>query len=188
VVLVNRDGESGASLARDRLDAHLQALAQCLDAPLPGDASDEHQRWSLYQKAICSEACHPRLLAAIFLDPDDVLVAAVVTQMMEWVDVPRREQWIELARNERDRQYASRRAREVDILRIQGAVPELTRETMSAWTDWLQIRLAETSMAVRTLDHLAQYGRTRKDPADGCETSGHCLTPGTLINTRTHPR
>ncbi|MBM0228999.1 MULTISPECIES: hypothetical protein [Micromonospora] len=102
------------------------------------------------------------MLAAVFLDPDDVLVAAVVAQMMEWVDVEHREQWIGLARNESDRQYASRRAREVDILRIQGAVPKLTRETLSAWTDSLQIRLAETSMAVRTLDHLAQYGRTKR--------------------------
>ncbi|MEU1689047.1 hypothetical protein [Micromonospora sp. NPDC005707] len=159
---VNPAGESDASQASDRLDPHLQALAQCLDVPLPEDASDEHQRWSLYQRAIGGEACHPRLLAAVFLDPGDLLVAAVVTQMMEWVEVPHREQWIELARNESDRQYASRRAREVDILRIQGAVPELTRETLSAWTDWLQIRLAETSMAVRTLDHLAKYGRTKR--------------------------
>jgi hypothetical protein len=162
VVPVNRDGKGDASLAGDRLETHLQTIAQFLDVPPPEDASDEHQRWSLYQKAICCEACHPQLLAAVFRDPDDVLVAAVVTQMMERVDVSRREQWIELARNESNRRYATRRAREVDILRIQGAVPELTSETLSAWTDWLQIRLAETSTVVRTLDHLAQYGRTKR--------------------------
>ncbi|MFI7431902.1 hypothetical protein ACIBPB_33570 [Micromonospora sp. NPDC049836] len=162
MVSVNRDGDSEASPTGDRLDAHLQALAQCLDIAPPADDSDEHQRWPLYQRAICDVACHPSLLAALFLDPDDVLVAAVVTQMMEWVEVPQREQWIGLARNESDRQYACRRAREVDILRVQGAVPELTRETLSTWTDWLQIRLAETSTAVRTLDHLARFGRTKR--------------------------
>jgi hypothetical protein len=164
VVPVNRDGKGDVSPAGDRLEAHLQTLAHCLDVPPPEDASDEHQRWSLYQRAICCEACHPQLLAAVFSDPDDVLVAAVVTHTVECVDVPRREQWIELARNERDRRYASRRAREVDILRIQGAVPELTRDTLPAWTDWLQIRLAETSTVVRTLDHLAQYGSTMRFP------------------------
>ncbi|WP_089014133.1 hypothetical protein [Micromonospora inositola] len=96
------------------------------------------------------------------MDQDDALVAAVVVQMVEWVDAPHRERWIGLARSERDRQYAYRRAREVDILRPQGAVSELSEETLSGWTDWLQIMLAETSTVVRTLEQLAQYGRTKR--------------------------
>jgi hypothetical protein len=91
-----------------------------------------------------------------------VLVAAVVTQMMEWVEAPQREQWIAAARTERDRQYASRRAREVDILRIHGAIPNLDRALLADWTDWLQIRLAETSTVLGVLDQLTQHGRTKR--------------------------
>ncbi|MEU7909141.1 hypothetical protein [Actinoplanes sp. NPDC049118] len=142
--------------------APLADLARCLDVPVPEDTDDEHQRWTLYQRAIGCEACHPQLLAAVLLDPDDVLVAAVVTQMMEWVEAPGRERWIASVRTEKDRRYASRRAGEVDILRLQGAIPNLDRELLATWTDWLQIRLAETTTVVGTLDQLARHGRTKR--------------------------
>jgi hypothetical protein len=146
---MHRDREIKSSPAGDSLTS-LRLLAGCLDVPPPDDDSDEHQRWPHYQRAIPVETCHLLLHAAVSVDQNDALVAAVVVQMVERVDAPHRERWIGLARNERDRQYAYRRAREVDILRSQGAVSELSEETLSGWTDWLQIRLAEISTVVRT--------------------------------------
>ncbi|MET8153988.1 hypothetical protein ACIBSW_07390 [Actinoplanes sp. NPDC049668] len=137
-------------------------LAECLGTPPPEDPGDEHQRWALYRRAISREACHPPLLAALHADPDDGLVASVVIQMMEWVEASQREPWIASVRTDRDRRYATRRGREVDILRIHGAVPDLGQASVTGWTDWLQIRLAEISTVAPVLDLLALHGRTKR--------------------------
>jgi hypothetical protein len=153
---------TGALLTNDGLETALRSLAECVGEPLPDDVGDGHQRWALYRQAVSVKACHPQLLVALSLDPDDALVAGVVIRVMEENDELDCEPWINLMRSEKGRQYASRRAQEIEILRAHGNVPELSGEILSTWTDWLQVRLAEISKVRRPLELLAQYGRTKR--------------------------
>ncbi|GAB4057929.1 hypothetical protein [Catellatospora paridis] len=143
----------------DTLVGEVTALAGCVGVPVPADLRDEHQRWPLYQQAMCRPECHGQLMATTAADP--VLVMSVVVQMLA-IDRERRDRWVALARDDKDRAYASRRAAEHAILEVRGDVPGLGPELLATWSDWLQRGLSEGSTMPAVLDLLARHGRTRR--------------------------
>jgi hypothetical protein len=143
-------------------DASLGSLADCVGEPPPELLDDEHLRWEFYQKAMQIGSCRRKLMAAVSLDPDPVLALTVALQMLETEDAHLREEWIAQLRDERQRQYASRRVRELEILEAFGRVPGLSRDVVLTWSDWLQVRLAEVSTVVEVLEHLKEHGKTKR--------------------------
>lgn len=139
----------------------LTVLAERVGLPVPIDPRDEHQRWPLYRQAMGRPECHEQLMAAVAVDPDPVLVAAVVVGMLGVVRENRR-LWVGLARDESTRRYASRRAAEHEILDAQGDVPGLDPAMSATWTDWLQRTLSEVSTIPEVLELLAHHGSTRR--------------------------
>lgn len=155
----------------DALVGAVTALAGCVGVPVPADPGDEHQRWPLYQWAMCRPECHGRLMAAAAADP--VLVMPVVVQMLG-IDRDGRDRWVALARGEKDRAYATRRAAEHAILDVHGDVPGLGPAVIPTWTDWLQRKLSEDSTVAAVLDLLARHGRTRRIRQTASSRGGCC--------------
>lgn len=117
------------------------------------DLASEHGRWKLYQAAFGSlDLLH----VALEHEPDTVLRTSVLLRVFEQVDDHAR--WLELAAP--DDEYARRRSREIGVLRR--AVNLVPAEVdLPGWSDWLQLRLAETPSR-ELLTALADGGRTRR--------------------------
>lgn len=116
------------------------------------DLTSEHGRWELYQ---ASFGTLDLLRAALAHEPDAVLRTSVLLRVFDLVDD--HGPWLDLAP---DDTYAQRRSREIGILRR--AVDLVPDEIdLPAWSDWLQLRLAEVS-APTVLRVLAAEGRTKR--------------------------
>ena len=128
----------------------LSALAR--ETGCAADLTSEHGRWELYQGAFGSLDL---LRAALAHEPDTVLRTSVLLRVFELVDD--HGPWLDLAP---DDAYAQRRSTEVGILR---RAMDLEQEEIDlpAWSDWLQLRLAEVP-APTVLRVLAAEGRTKR--------------------------
>ena len=137
----------------DESEAFRHALAELVrETGCVVDLASEHGRWKLYQAAFGSLDL---LYVALAHEPDTVLRTSVLLRVFEQVDDHAR--WLELAP---DDEYARRRSREIGVLRR--AVNMVPAEVdLPGWSDWLQLRLAETSSR-ELLTALADGGRTRR--------------------------
>ncbi|SNS19750.1 hypothetical protein [Actinacidiphila glaucinigra] len=142
------------------------ALAHRLGAA-PGDLSgllhDEHERWALYRRALEHPACLPDLFDAVAVEPDPSVALGIVLQVLGGLPPDERAAWTDRLGTERGRAYAARRARELGIL--QGAsVTALLQDASvpESWSDWLQLRLAESSQEPAVLNRLVAAGRTKR--------------------------
>jgi hypothetical protein len=140
----------------------LRMLAGHSGIAVGASIEDEHFRWEIYRSAISNTSAHSLLASTLALDPDPILVQSVVLAVLERVETNERQRWIDLVKEERRREYAVVRARELDILdRKAIGLPPSDRD-VTRWTDWLQLRLAETDTDDEVLEALALHGRTRR--------------------------
>ncbi|MEU7823632.1 hypothetical protein [Catellatospora sp. NPDC049111] len=149
-------------LEAGEFEVAISRLALCLGEAGPENLDDEHQRWELYRKAMQTGTCREELLKAVSLDPDVVLGTGVALHMLEIEDPNSRQDWIGILRDDHQREYAFRRAREVEILEAFGNISGLSGDVVETWSDWLQIRLAEVSNVTEVLELLAKFGRTKR--------------------------
>jgi hypothetical protein len=154
--------ERGRLVRPGEFEISIGRLALCAGEAAPEDINDEHQRWELYKRARQVGTCRQELLDAVSLDPDSVLSLSVSLHMLESEDARSREAWIAILRDEHQREYALRRAKEIEILEAFGDVSGLSQDVIETWSDWLQIRLSEVSNAAEVLEHLSKYGRTKR--------------------------
>lgn len=120
---------------------------------------DEHARWVLYQKAMASPGGWSLLQRALETEPDPAVALSVVLHMLERLPARERESWVRALRSADKREYAQRRAEELQILEsiLHG------RELDSVdWSVWLQRKLAEQASDVGILERLAQHGETKR--------------------------
>lgn len=141
-----------AGLADVRPSPFGQALAELVSATgRVADLASEHGRWELYQ---ASFGLLDLLHAALRHEPDSVLAKSVVLAVLPLTD--EHSVWFEVAGDE----YVRSRSHEIGVLR---QAEDLTREEIDvwAWSDWLQLRLAEVPAPV-VLRALADEGRTKR--------------------------
>lgn len=116
------------------------------------DLTTDHGRWQLYE---ASYGSLDLLHVALAHEQDAALRTSVVLRVLELVEDHTR--WLELAPGD---EYAPRRSREVGVLRRAADLPA-EEVDLPAWSDWLQLRLAEVP-ARGLLRVLAEQGRTRR--------------------------
>ncbi|WAL63830.1 hypothetical protein ORV05_22905 [Amycolatopsis cynarae] len=129
------------------------------------DPADEHARWNLYVRAAEVEHCWPQLREAIALEEDRAVASSLVVRMLERVPAEEREDWSCLLPAEEDRDFALRRARELNFLEaVLLGSPEEERGDLrfETWSPWLQLRLAGSSEDRDILALLAESGATRR--------------------------
>ncbi|SFR13000.1 Barstar (barnase inhibitor) [Lentzea waywayandensis] len=115
------------------------------------DLASEHGRWELYETSF---GRLDLLRAAVRHEPDGVLAKSVVLAVLPLTDD--HSAWFEVA----DDEHVRSRSREIGVLR---RAVDLTREEIDvwAWSDWLQLRLAELP-APAVLRALVDEGRTKR--------------------------
>ncbi|WP_017585741.1 hypothetical protein [Nocardiopsis ganjiahuensis] len=144
--------------------AELRALAKRIGAD-HGDLDSEHDRWAVYSRAIRVEEEWPLLLELVRQEPDGPLASTVVVTLLGVLPAARRMDCVEALPVGRSREYASLRARELLVLEgiargapgAGGPAPEV-----SGWSNWLQLRAAESAQDTRVLDALSANGATRR--------------------------
>lgn len=142
----------------------LRALAQRLGAD-HGALDSEHARWAVYSRAIRVEREWPLLLELVRQEPDGPLASTVVVTLLGVLPATRRMDYVEALPAGRSRDHASLRARELLVLEgvarggpgAGGPDPEV-----SGWSNWLQLRAAESAQDTRVLDALGADGATRR--------------------------
>ncbi len=136
------------------------------------DLADEHARWSLYVRAAEVDRCWQDLREVVALEEDPAVASSLVLRMLERVSAEDREGWSRLLLVEKDREFALRRARELNFLEAalsgspQGERGDLQFET---WSPWLQLRLAESSEDRDILALLADSGETKRIRASAAD-------------------
>ncbi|WP_329033029.1 hypothetical protein OIE71_10440 [Streptomyces sp. NBC_01725] len=144
------------SLAFDRL---IEALR--IDAV---DDSDEHARWHVYRAAVTDQAALDLLREALRAERDPALVSAVVVLLLERVDGSQHSEWIGILSDEH-RQFANRRSAELGTLEgvTSGSISVATVcDSLDQWSDWLQLKIAESSRVLGILTCLSRDGRTKR--------------------------
>ncbi|UQU65997.1 hypothetical protein COUCH_06755 [Couchioplanes caeruleus] len=129
-----------------------------------GDLEDEHARWEIYLEAMNLPAAYELLRRAVEAESDDNVAASVALRMLERTGEAERADWVNALRGAK-REYVSRRAFELLILEriISGAMdPAEVAQEIDGWTDWLQLRVADSATAAGILDLLGEAGRTRR--------------------------
>lgn len=145
------------------LDDAVEQLAQLVGVT-PGDLGDEHARWVIYLKGMESPVARELLLRAVGAETDDNLAASVVLRMIEGIGEDERAEWVNSLRGDK-RDYAHRRALELSILeRILSDTFDTAEvaQQVDGWTDWLQLRIAESATSPGVLDIVGEAGRTRR--------------------------
>ncbi|GAB1689170.1 hypothetical protein [Krasilnikovia sp. M28-CT-15] len=130
----------------------------------PGDLGDEHARWEIYLKAMNLPAAHELLIRAVDAESDDNLATSVVLRMIEKNGEAERIDWVNALRGDK-RDYAHRRALELLVLEriISGAIDSTeVAQKIDGWTDWLQMRIADSATSPGILDIVGEVGRTRR--------------------------
>jgi hypothetical protein len=150
-------------LMGELLDDAVEQLARLVGVA-PGDLGDEHARWVIYLKGIESPAARDLLLRAVGAETDDNLAASVVLRMIEGIGEDGRAEWVNSLRGDK-REYAHRRALELSILEriLSGTFDSAeVAQQIDGWTDWLQLRIAESATSPGVLDIVGEAGRTRR--------------------------
>ena len=145
------------------LDDAVVQLARFVRAA-PGNLGDEHARWEIYLKAMNSRAARELLLRAIDAESDANLATSVVLRMIEELGEAERADWVNSLRGDK-REYAHRRALELSTLeRISsGKIDSVeVAQKIDGWTDWLQLRIADSATSAGILDIVGDVGRTRR--------------------------
>lgn len=134
--------------------AAVERLAGALGRPVPGD---EHGRWELYRAAAGRPEAHAALREALAVEPDRHVLLSAVLVMVELVPDGEHGGWVALAPG------ARRRAAEVRLLRRGDALSAAeVAAGLPEWSDWLQLRLAESLTRPDALEALKVGGRTRR--------------------------
>ncbi|WP_157756648.1 hypothetical protein [Plantactinospora sp. KBS50] len=145
------------------LDDTVERLARLVGVAT-GDMSDEHARWAIYLKGMELPAARELLLRAVDAESDDNLAASVVLRMIERIGEAERAEWVNSLRGDK-RTYAHRRALELTILeRILSGTLESAEvvQQIDGWTDWLQLRIAESATSPEVLEIVGEAGRNRR--------------------------
>ncbi|MFI6695169.1 hypothetical protein ACIBLA_26140 [Streptomyces sp. NPDC050433] len=128
------------------------------------DESDEHARWEVYRTAVSDEAMLDLLHEALREEPESALVSAVVVSVLERIDRTRRIKWVDILSDEH-KVFASRRSAELGILedfRSESISMTTVRDSIHGWSDWLQLKIAESVRIPDVLDCLSREGRTKR--------------------------
>ncbi|MFD4696882.1 hypothetical protein [Streptomyces niveus] len=97
-------------------------------------------------------------------EEESPLVSAVVVLVLERIDRSRHAEWIGILSDEH-RGYADRRSTELGILAglTSESIPMLiVRDSLGEWSDWLQLKVAESVRTSDVLDFLSREGRTKR--------------------------
>jgi hypothetical protein len=141
----------------------LEGLA-ALTGEAPEDLQSDHGRWWLYERAIDSSVGSDLLLRAVALEEDKALATSVVLRMLELVATDQQATWIDQL-PAASRAYSQVRASEIEVLR-RAKRGDLEAEELASnidrWSDWLQLRLAATSVNREGLAVISNRGRTRR--------------------------
>ncbi|MEW1861119.1 hypothetical protein AB0399_12200 [Streptomyces sp. NPDC088194] len=145
-----------------RLDDVLAALVRCTGTPI-ADTGDEHERWPLYMAACGKGECLDLLFSAVALEPVPSVALGIVLHVLGTLPEAARPSWIARLPLQDNRDYATRRAREIGIHQSRDVTPLLVDENVQdTWSDWLQLLLAERSTEPAVLHRLARAGRTKR--------------------------
>lgn len=126
------------------------------------DFDDEHVRWWLYKAALNHEESRPVVLEALRFEQD--VASPTVIEAVELVAADERMVWVEQLPQGRDRDFAERRVRELEILERLVSDPDATCsvEELQSWTPWLQRRLAAGARSPSLLTILESSATTRR--------------------------
>ncbi|WP_433722104.1 hypothetical protein ACQP2Y_42730 [Actinoplanes sp. CA-051413] len=113
------------------------------------DVRDEHDRWRVYAPAVDADDCADLLLEAVGLEPDPNVALSVVLRKLEVVPQADRQRWVDGLTGDIQRQFAARRAAELQVLETRPLAPSLREGIEQEWSDWLQLRLAESPPGAR---------------------------------------
>lgn len=137
----------------------LRALAARVGAD-PGDPSDEHARWAVYERAVPEAAAWPDLLRLVEREPDGAVASAAVVKLLEEVPDGLRARCVAALPPGGTREYARVRARELAILEDLAAGAEVPGA--GEWSPWLQLRAAGSARHRGVLEALAATGASRR--------------------------
>ncbi|MFI0937539.1 hypothetical protein [Streptomyces sp. NPDC021020] len=128
-----------------------------------GDADNEHDRWRLYKAALGQAENFGLLFEVIWFEPDQNVALSVLMPVLERLPEAERPRWIAQLRWEYSREFAWRYARDVALLESAALTPLLADDDVQeSWSDWLQVRLAESSAEPAVLRRLGERGRTKR--------------------------
>ena len=152
-------------LAVDRTLDEVIAELVVLGGSASVDPHDGHSRWALYRQALGAGQPSDLLLDAVAFEPDPSIALSLVLHVLEEVPEGDRPTWISRLSDSKGRDYATKRGEELGIL--QAAVAgDLAIDAVSmvfdAWSDWLQLRVAETCLDRAILGALSEHGRTKR--------------------------
>lgn len=125
--------------------------------------TDEHVRWDLYRKSLDDAGLRAQVLHTVGLDGETALASAVVVAALEFVPQRERSGWVDALPVD-VRGFASRRMHELAIFEAQIGVGAQapTESAITEWSQWLQLRLATTTVNHELLDLLARAGSTKR--------------------------
>lgn len=145
-----------------RLDGIITELARRTGTAIE-DVSDEHKRWAVYQPAFERGDCSGLLFDAVAVEPVPSVALSIVLQMLGRLPALTQPAWIEQLALPENREYAARRANDLAILQSAEVTRLLVDEDVqNSWSDWLQLRLAESSKEPDVLRRLMARGRTKR--------------------------
>ena len=137
------------------------------------DVQDEHDRWRVYAPAVDADGCADLLLEAVALEPDPSVALSVVLRKLEMVAQDGRQRWVDGLTGDMQRQFAARRAAELQVLETRPLAPSRREGIEREWSDWLQLRLAESSPERDVISRLSSAGRTKRIRRTAAERLKH---------------
>ncbi len=145
-----------------RLDDTVTELARRTGATID-DTGDEHERWAIYQSAFERSDCSDLLFAAVAAEPVPSLALSIVLRVLGTLPESARPAWIAQLELPYNREYATRRAKDIAVFQSAEVTPLLVDEDVQdSWSDWLQLLLAEFSKEPDVLHRLLEKGRTKR--------------------------
>ncbi|MFE5669655.1 hypothetical protein ACFQ7W_37745 [Streptomyces niveus] len=130
----------------------------------PIDESDEHARWAIYRAAVADEALLGLLYEALKDERESSLASAVVVLVLERTERSRHAEWIDILGDEH-RGFSDRRSAELGILEdlMSERIPMvMVRDSLGEWSDWLQLKIAESVRISDVLEFVSREGRTKR--------------------------
>lgn len=146
------------------LSAIVDSLA-ALEGGSTLDPSDGHERWALYRRASSLKDRTGLLFDAVRFEPDPEIALSLVLLMFDKLLAAEREAWAEQITTAKQRDFAWKRIRELDILHSaeKGELSlDRAADTHGEWSDWLQLRVADSAADGRILEILSNLGRTKR--------------------------
>ena len=148
--------------SRSRFEDLLRVLLDRRAVEEPFDASDEHERFRLYEAALTEGDLVDEVIRAVAEEPDAALQETVFAKLLEAVPGGERQRVLSASSGS---PFLDRRASELDLLETLQAKPGLTateEEAVTEGSDWLQRNLAERALHAPTLEFLSRSGRTKR--------------------------